>query len=435
MAGLQIGRVLTERLGRVNRVLVIVCLAVAATQTAWSIVVPVLPLYADEFGANATQLGLLIALFGVGRLVVNIPAGMLSERLDPRRLLLVAVVSVVALQAATAFAPSLGVLLALRFASGLAGGMAITTGMTLVVHLTQSSDRGRAMSLLQGFQLIGGAFGPGLGGLVASVWGYRAPFLACGLLAALVVVFGSRTLLRQPLREVTGAPPSGADPAGADPAGSPGGGPAADRGSPAGRSALRRLLGDRSFLAICAVGFSVFLNRFAGTQSLVPIIAYTVVGLTVGQFGALLSAVTVTNLVVVSLAGRLSDRIGRKRVIVPGLLVVSLSLPVYAVTSDPVLFAAVTLVAGLAMGFSGPTPAAYMADVAPADGRGTAVGIYRTAGDLAAVVGPIGLGLLVDHAGHQAAVLTLAAVMLAVVVTFASTARETVGPHAARPAR
>ena len=443
-------RLLLARVGNVDPVLVIVCMAIASTQTAWSVVVPVLPLYATEFGANATQLGLLIALFGIGRLVVNIPAGMLSERLDPRRMLLVSVACVVVLQAVTAFAPSLTVLLVLRFVAGLAGGMAITSGMTLVVHLTSSADRGRAMSLLQGCQLIGGAFGPALGGLVASLWGYRAPFLACGLLATLVLVFGARTLLRAPATaevssdapnqepataEPTAVQPGAVQPGAVQPGAVQPGAVQPEPTQPAApeRSLLRRLLGDGSFLAICAVGFSVFLNRFAGTQSLVPIIAYTVVGLSVGQLGGLMGAVTFTNLILVTIVGRLSDRIGRKRVIVPGLLVVAVSQPVYALTSSPLAFVLVTLLTGIALGFSGPTPAAYMADVAPADGRGTAVGIYRTFGDLAAVIGPIGLGWLVDHTGYQAAVLTLAGVMLAATVIFATVARETVGPRAAHP--
>jgi MFS transporter, DHA1 family, multidrug resistance protein len=389
------------------------------------VVVPVLPLYAAEFGANATQLGLVIALFGVGRLVVNIPAGMLCERVSPGRLLVWSVVAVVLLQVATAFAPTLGVLLGLRLAGGLAGGMAITSGMTLVIHLTRLADRGAAMSLLQGFQLIGGALGPALGGLVATLWGHRAPFLACGVMAALVLVFGWRTLLRTPSLVRHGVP-VGVDATTSTEADADADADATDAAVPDSRSAVRRLLTDRSYLAICGVGFSIFLNRFAGTQSLVPIIAYTVVGIGVGHFGALLGVVTFTNLIMVTIAGRLSDRIGRKRVIVPGLAIVGLALPAYTLTSEAWWFAAVVLVTGMALGFSGPTPAAYLADVAPADGRGTAVGIYRTAGDLAAVVGPIGLGWIVDNVGYRSAVLVLAAVTLLAVGLFAAIARETV---------
>ena len=136
---------------RLDPALVLVNLAIAATQMAWAIVIPVLPAYAETFGASATDLGLVVAMFGVGRLVVNIPAGMLSERVDRRKLLMAAVLGVVVFQAATAFAPTFGVLLAMRFCTGLAGGVAITSGMALVADLTSTSSRGRAMSLLQGF--------------------------------------------------------------------------------------------------------------------------------------------------------------------------------------------------------------------------------------------------------------------------------------------
>jgi DHA1 family multidrug resistance protein-like MFS transporter len=391
---------------RVDPVLLVVCLAVAATQMAWAVVVPVLPAYAEDFGAGATELGLIVAMFGIGRLVVNVPAGLLSQRVDPRKLLVAAVVGVVALQVATGFAPNITVLLGCRFVLGLAGGTAITCGMILVSELTTTENRGRAMSMLQGIQLIGGSFGPALGGVAATFWGNRAPFLVCGLMALLVVVFGSRTLLRAPLPRPE-VPTRRSRRAAAEP------------------SPVRKLLRDRSFLAVCVVAFSVFLHRFGGMQSLIPIIAYSVVGLSVAQFGVLLGAVTLSNLLTVSLAGSLSDRFGRKRVIVPGLLVIGAALPMYAVTSDPIWFVAVTVVTGLASGISGPAPAAYVADVSPEGGRGPAVGIYRTAGDLAAVVGPVALGWLVDLGDHRLAVFALAAVVLFAGALFGFAARET----------
>ena len=390
--------------------LLVVCLAIATTQMAWAVVVPVLPAYAEDFGAGATELGLVVAMFGIGRLVVNVPAGLLSQRVDPRKLLVGAVLGVVALQVATGFAPNIAALLACRFVLGLAGGMAITCGMILVSELTTTENRGRAMSQLQGIQLVGGSFGPALGGVAATFWGNRAPFLVCGLMALLVVVFGSRTLLRAPLPRPE-APPRRSRRAAREPGQEP--------------SPTRKLLRDRSFLAVCVVGFSVFLHRFGGMQSLIPIIAYSVVGLSVAQFGVLLGAVTLCNLLTVSLAGSWSDRFGRKRVIVPGLLVIGGALPFYAVTSDPLWFVVVTVVTGLAAGLSGPAPAAYVADVSPEGGRGPAVGIYRTAGDLAAVAGPITLGWLVDLGDHRLAVVVLAVIVLASGVLFGFAARET----------
>ncbi|REF37737.1 putative MFS family arabinose efflux permease [Thermasporomyces composti] len=402
-----------DRIRDVDPVLLVVCLTVATTQAAWSVVVPVLPAYTATFGATATELGLVIAMFGVGRLLMNLPAGVLSTRVDARKLLVVAVVGVVAFQAATAFAPSLEALLALRLATGLAGGAAITSGMTLIADLTHTTNRGRAMALLQGVQLVGGAIGPPLGGLVAMLWDYRMPFLVCGTLAGLVLAFGGRTLLR--------APQGVSEPSSRQ-------GVSRYRTESDGerRGSLRRLLADRSYLAICAVGFSVFLHRFGGVQSLIPLIAYTVVGLSVSELGLVLGIVTACNLVMLSLAGALSDRVGRKRVIVPGMLVIATFLPLYLVSTHAAWFIAVTVVTGVAAGFSGPTPAAYVADVAPSNGRGPAVGMYRTFGDLAGIVGPISLGWLVDHTGYQMAVVVLAAVIMTTILVFAFVARETV---------
>jgi MFS family permease len=62
--------------------LFITCGLVAATQMTWGTVVPVLPVYAASFGASAGALGVVIAVFGIGRLLVNVPAGLLAERVD-----------------------------------------------------------------------------------------------------------------------------------------------------------------------------------------------------------------------------------------------------------------------------------------------------------------------------------------------------------------
>lgn len=70
------------------------------------------------------------------------------------------------------------------------------------------------------------------------------------------------------------------------------------------------------------------------------------------------------------------------------MIIVGMALPVYALTDSPVWFVTITVLAGLANGFSGATPAAYVADVAPARARGTTAGI----------VGPILLGWLIDAA-------------------------------------
>jgi MFS family permease len=381
--------------------LVVVSACVASVQMSWSLVVPVLPVYARDFGLNAAQLGLVVAVFGVGRLLVNIPAGLLSERVDRRWLLLTSAVAVVGGQVLTGFAVNYPTLVGARLVTGLAGGVAITSGMALLADLTTPATRGRDMSTLQGFQLAGGALGPVFGGLLYMGFGARATFLLSGATALLVVGWAYR-VLRRVKTSVNRR----------------------DRRSQPKQSWLTR-----DVLGVCLLGFSVFFHRFGGLQALVPLIAYGWAGVSVGQLGLLLGAITVCNIVVVRFAGGLSDRIGRKRVIVPAMAVVALGCAGLAVTDSSPAFVIATLVTGVAAGFSGPTPAAYLVDVTPRTARGTVTGVYRTFGDLGGIIGPLLLGFLVDVSGEASAALALAGVMVIMTTAFSLLSRETTGPH------
>jgi MFS family permease len=140
---------------------------------------------------------------------------------------------------------------------------------------------------------------------------------------------------------------------------------------------------------------------------------------------------TALNLLTVGVVGRLSDR-GRKRPLLLSLAMTAAGYLAFAVARSPWVFLAVLALVGLANGVSGSVPAAYCADVVPAERRGSGIGVYRTFGDAGGLVGPVCLGAVIDHAG-----LSLASVLVAVTVALASIAfgvlaEETVGPRATR---
>jgi MFS family permease len=389
--------------------LVVVSACVASIQMSWSLVVPVLPIYARMFGLGAAQLGLVLGVFGVGRVLVNIPAGLLADRLDRRWLLLASMLGVVATQVLTGLAPGYWVLLGLRLATGVAGGVAITSGMSLLADLTTVANRGRDMATLQAFQLIGGSLGPVVGGFLAVLFGPRLPFLVSGVAAVGIAVW-ARHVLAQAVR------------------------PASERveaGQRVERQPDRRRAAwfTRDVAGVCALGFSVFFHRFGGMQALVPMIAYGAVGISVAHLGLILGGITVCNVLVVRFAGGLSDRIGRRRVILPAMAVVTLGCAGLAPAHSVLAFVAATLVTGVAAGFSGPTPAAYLADVVAPQSRGTAVGVYRTFGDLGTILGPILLGVTAQIWGYGGAALVLAAIVAVTTLMFGVLSRETTGPR------
>ncbi len=389
-----------KRSPRFNRNLVIVCGLVSATQMSWGVVIPVLPVYAESLGASATQLGLVVSLFGVGRLAANIPAGRIAERVDQRIFLIISVVAVALLMIATGFVQSLEQLLLLRVLTGIAGGCAVTVGNSYIVSTSEPSSRGRAMGLLHAFQLAGGALGPSLGGVVAGTWGYAEAFLVSSAVALMFTVWA--------LFHLDSAPPL----------------PRSSTRAPDGSPRRSWLLADATFLAVCIVGFAVFLTRFGGQQFLVPVLAYDAAGLNPTQLGLILGGITTINICLAFLVGWLTDRYGAKMVIVPTLAAGGLFSIGYLWADITPLFLAILAITGILQSFSGPAPAAFLAHVAPPGRHGSSVGIYRTFGDVGAVLGPAALGAMIDGVGSQFAVLTLVSVSVVAAIWFAIAAKE-----------
>ncbi|TKA00842.1 MFS transporter [Actinacidiphila oryziradicis] len=387
--------------------LYLICGLVALTQASWGLVVPVLPVYAHQFGATAAQLGVLVSSFSVARVLVNIPAGMLADRVNRRTVVLIAVAAVGVVLAATAAAQNLPTLIGMRLLLGLAGGVAITVGQSLLADLTDRSSRGQAMATLQTFQLAGSSLGPALGGITAGVFGPRASYLLAGLVALLMAGWASTRLPAAPVREE-------------------------HEGGTRRSGGMITLFADRSYVAACLIGFTVFFIRFGGQQTLLALIAYTWIHLSTSTFGITLGVLAVVNMGMVRIVGRLSDR-SRKLPIVCSLLATGIGYVGFSFAHWPAVFFIAFAVVGLANGLSGSVPAAYCADVLPARLRGSGIGIYRTFGDLGGLVGPVALGVLIDHGGLSVAGIVTAAVSIISAIVFALLAQETVGRRARHP--
>ena len=63
-----------------KRILFWICLLIAANQIGFGMIIPVIALYAEDFGVSKTAIGLTIAVYGLARFVANVPAGQLADR-------------------------------------------------------------------------------------------------------------------------------------------------------------------------------------------------------------------------------------------------------------------------------------------------------------------------------------------------------------------
>ncbi|MCH7578508.1 MAG: MFS transporter [Chloroflexi bacterium] len=396
-----------------NQILLVVCITTMVVMLGFGIISPVLPLYAQSFGVGTAMIGLTITVFGAARLVMNLPAGFLSERYG-RRLLLVGGPAVTALGSlAGGLAPTFGWLIASRFVAGAGSAIYMTGAMILLTDITTDENRGRLMSIFQGSLLAGVSLGPAVGGFVAEGFGLAAPFF---LVAALAGVATLWSFARMPetvhlSREQARAAAE----------------QSRDETPPrqTARQSVLSLLARPDFLLVSMLTMSIFLTRTGGRLTLLPLVGANRLDMSPGLLGLIFAMMTVLQLIVLVPGGTMIDKLGRKALIVPSALVTGVALVLFALSGQVWMFIMAAVIHGFGTGILGPAPAAYAADIAPPGMRGVTMGLYRTFGDAGFVIGPVALGGLADLTGFGPALAFNAMVLVSVAMMFAIFARET----------
>jgi MFS family permease len=303
------------------------------------------------------------------------------------------------------FAEGIPDLLFWRLIAGAGSAMYMTGAQVYLVDISTQQNRARVLGANQGALLVGVSLGPGLGGVLAEAFGFRLPFFAVGGAALLTSVYG---YLRLP---ETHAPRRPIEPNG-------------DPFDPSGEPVGRRLLGSRDFLAVSLLTAMVFLTRAGGRFTVFPLLAAAEFGYGARSIGTLFTAMALINLIGLAPAATLTDRVGRKAAILPSGLVTAAALALIAWTEEPAVFLGAALLLAVGTSIMGPAPAAYAADVAPGEVRGLAMGLYRSAGDLGFVIGPVLLGAIADATTLGGALAANAVIVLTVTLLFAAIARE-----------
>jgi DHA1 family tetracycline resistance protein-like MFS transporter len=162
--------------------LAIVYLTVFIDLLGVGIILPVLPFYAQNFGASGLAVGATLALYSAMQLVSSPLLGALSDRVGRRPVLLVSLAGSAISLALTGLAGSLPVLLLTRALAGLFGG-AIGTAQAYVADVTPPAERARAMGLIGAMTGLGFIFGPALGASLSQFGLGTAAFVAAGLAA------------------------------------------------------------------------------------------------------------------------------------------------------------------------------------------------------------------------------------------------------------
>jgi DHA1 family tetracycline resistance protein-like MFS transporter len=169
----------------VSRPLLVIFLTVFVNLVGFGIIIPLLPFYAETFGASPVTIGFLFAAFSVAQLIAAPALGVLSDRFGRRPILIFSLIGTVISFAMLAAAQSLAMLFVARVVDGLSGGN-ITTARAYIADVTEPEDRAKAFGFLGAAFGLGFIVGPGLAGLFAQI-SYTAPIWAAAAVTMVAV--------------------------------------------------------------------------------------------------------------------------------------------------------------------------------------------------------------------------------------------------------
>jgi DHA1 family tetracycline resistance protein-like MFS transporter len=375
----------------VTRPLLIIFLTIFVNLVGFGIIIPLLPFYAETFGASPVVIGLLFAIFSLCQLVAAPVLGDLSDRFGRRPVLIFSLAGTVVSFVMLAMAHSVWMLFAARVVDGLSGGN-VSTARAYVADVTEPKDRARAYGLIGAAFGLGFILGPALSGVLSGI-SYTAPIWAAAGITLVATVMAWLWLPETVHRAQAGA----GKPLGYLPALWP-------------RPLVRRIL---------AIDFIYWL-AFAIFQTTLSLFAARRFGFGVAETGYFFAAFGILGAIVQGgLIRPVVRRLGDKPTFLLGLAFASIGLVATALSHSIWMFAAALLPLALGMGFGHPTMTSLVSQVARGDEQGRVQGAASAVESLGRTIGPVWGNTTLQHFGESTPYISAAALL---VVTLAISA-------------
>lgn len=358
-------------------------LAISVTVAlGFGMVIPVLPLYAESFDVTLAAIGLVQLVFGLTRFSFGLVAGLVVDRFGERACTIAGLLIVALSSYAAGFAGSFTQLVLARGFGGAGSALFINGLMNRILRIIEPEAMGRATGVYRSSFLVGIGAGPALGGIVAKRFGLAAPFhfYATGLLVASVIAW---VVMAEKKEVVRGS----------------------EKRSPLeAMRAARPLFSDIRYVVALLATLVGWWTISGPAQTIGPIFAKVRLGFTPDQIGFAVTMLAVGEVLILLVAGRATDRYGRRAVLVPSLAITAAATAALGQIGDSTAWAYYPLMIAIGGGIAagGAAAGGLLADSIPRTGSGAAVGANQMAGDLGYLTAPTAIGLISEKAGFGA---------------------------------
>lgn len=341
---------------------------------------PVLPLFIRALDVPMGTVGFIAAASTMVGIIISLPAGVLSDIIGRRRVLLIAAV-------VFASAPFLYLLITqpchlvlVRIYHGFATAILGPVAMAAVAD-TFDEKRGERMGWYSSATMVGRFLAPFIGGALIFGDNFHWVFIADGVIgvAALLVA------IRLPLSKATSDSVTGA----------------LKRGRSEIWSDIKAIMAHSGILATSAIEAVQYFS-FGCLEVFLPIFLDEQAGFSTIEIGSLFTIQVVVATLTKPIMGRFSDKYGRVPVIIAGLLIGGITMVFMAYSSDYLLLAVLVGFFGLGLATVTASTSALVADLSKASSHGGALGVLSSVMDIGHSTGPMVGGLLVSALNYKA---------------------------------
>jgi DHA1 family tetracycline resistance protein-like MFS transporter len=344
-----------------TRPLLVIFLTIFVNLVGFGIIIPLLPFYAETFGASPLVVGMLFAVFSLCQLIAAPILGDLSDRYGRRPILIVSLIGTVISFVMLALAHSITMLFIARIVDGLSGGN-ISTARAYVADVTEPKDRSRAFGLIGAAFGLGFIFGPAISALLAPI-SYTAPIWAAAGITLVATGMAWVWLPETVHRAHAGT-----------------GMPFRNVMAMMARPTLRRvLLMDFAYW----LAFAIFQTTFA-------LFAAARFGFDATRTASFFAAFAVMGAIVQGIFIRkIVQRFGDKPTLMLGLVCAAVGLIAATLTHTVTFFALSLVPLALGIGFGHPTMSSLISRAARADEQGRVQGAASAVESLGRTIGPV----------------------------------------------
>jgi MFS family permease len=349
---------------------------------------PILSLFAEEIGATGVWIGYAVSGYWISRVVLEIPSGYVSSRFGYYKPMVFGLALTVMGNIMLVFVNNPVHLVLARAVNGFGAPFFFAVSMTFIVNLFGAERRGTAMGVFQGIEFVGTIIGSAVSGKLVQELGWQGSFIAAFALslAALLLFVVPPHIRKETVRGPSSNPLT-----------------------------LGEILGvtrNKTLMIIAAATLAEFIMTNGLIITIVPLFTRGALGFSLADVGYVMGARSLGFVAAMFTMGSISDRIGRRPVLMFGLTATALLIVVMSFFSTFYTIAAVICVIGFTTGaiwIVGPVISAEAVDPSQ---RGAAIGVYRTFFDLGSVIGPILMTAVMSGYGVKYCFYVAAALLL-----------------------